>query len=114
MPLPKFLQSYFPSYDTSKMDVKNQDDQREIITQILNHGSQKDISWLFKTYDAKIIKRVVSCPQRGHWKKRTLNYWAKIFNIDFSDIVYSTAILSISPRPKLMERYFQKIKNKSQ
>jgi len=113
MPLPKFLQSYFPSYDISKMDIKNPDDQREIITQILNHGNPKDISWLFKTYEAKTIKRVVSCPQRGHWQKRALNYWAKIFNINFLDVVYSTALLSFSPRPKLMEKYFKKIKSKS-
>ena len=42
MSLPKFLQAYLPSYDISKMELSDQEDAKEIITQILNYGDRSE------------------------------------------------------------------------
>jgi len=107
MALPKFLQSYLPSYDISEMDLGRPEDKEEIITQILNYGSKKEILWLFSTYHLKEIKEVISHPKRGCWQERALNYWTKVFNIKLPRIIYEVAIFSLQPRPKLMRRYFK-------
>jgi len=111
--LPKFLQAFLPSYDISKMDLHNPEDRREIITQILNYGDKKDILWLFSTYDLREIKENISHPMRGCWQERALNYWTKIFNIKMPKIIYEVAIMSLKPRPELMEKFFKYVeKNK--
>ena len=109
--LPKFLENFLSSYDISKMDLYNPEDKREIITQILNYGDEKDIIWLFKTYDIAEIKEVISHPMRGCWQERALIYWTKILDIKLPKIIYETAIFSLNLRPKLMENYFQYKKN---
>jgi len=107
MALPKFLQTYLPSYDISKMDLHHPEDRQEIITQILNYGGRKDVLWLFRTYNPEEIKEVISHPKRGCWQERALNYWTKVFNIKLPRIIYEVAIFSLQPRPKLMARYFK-------
>ncbi len=107
MALPKFLEPFLASYDISKMDLYNPEDKREIIMQILNFGGRKHIIWLFKTYSLGEIKQVITHPQRGCWQERALNYWTKIFNIKVPKLIYEVAIFSLTPRPKLMERYFK-------
>ena len=107
MALPKFLQSFLPSYDISKMDLKNPEDKREIITQILNFGNPKEIKWLFKTYSRREIRDVIAHPKRGYWQERALNYWTKIFNIKVPKLIYEVAIFSLTHRPELMKRYFE-------
>lgn len=105
--LPKFLQSFLPSYDISQMELDNLEDKQEIITQILNYGNKKDIIWLFRTYSLKEIRDVISHPMRGCWREKVLNYWTKFFNIKLPKIIYEVAIFSFQPRPKLAEQYFK-------
>lgn len=111
MPLPKFLQSYLPSYNLSQMDLNNPDDKREIITQVLNYGDKRGIIWLFKNYNQLEIKKNILKPLRGYWQEKSLNYWLKISNLKIPKILYQVALFSLNPRPKLMKKYFQKVKN---
>jgi hypothetical protein len=112
MSLPKFLQSYLPSFDISKMDLRNPEDKWEIIESILNTGDMEMVKWLFKTYRVREIKQVVEDPRRGIWFRDSLDLWLKIFNIKLPKIVYDVAIFSLEPRHKLIMRYFNYMKRK--
>lgn len=112
MPLPKFLEPFLPSYDISKMDLKDPYDKKLIIEAVLNQGTMKEIKWLFKTYNWREIKNVVKNPARGCWDERVLNYWTKIFRIQLPKIIYDVAIFSLHPRPNLIMRYFNYLKRK--
>ena len=112
MSLPKFLQAYLPSYDISKMELSDQEDAKEIITQILNYGDKKEDLWLFRTFNLEQIKAVLRHPNRGCWREEALNYWTKIFEIKLPKIIYEVAIFSLNPRPELMKKYFRYIENK--
>jgi uncharacterized protein with GYD domain len=112
MPLPKFLEPFLPSYDISKMDLKDPYDKKLIIEAVLNQGTMKEIKWLFKTYSVREIKNVLKNPRRGSWDARVLNYWTKILDIKIPKIIYDVAIFSLEPRPKLMMRYFNYLKRK--
>jgi len=98
MPLPKFLQSVLWSYDLSKMSSSNPKDRNLIITQVLNHGDMKQLSWLTKTYSRKEIENVVKKPQRGMWFRRILDYWLNILQIKLPEETYQKAILNINPQ----------------
>lgn len=113
MPLPKFLESFLPSYDISKMDLRDPYDKKLIIEAVLNQGGMKEIKWLFRTYSLREIKNVVKNPARGCWDARALNYWTKILDIKIPKIIYDVAIFSLEPRPKLIVRYFSYLKRMS-
>jgi len=112
MPLPKFLEPFLPSYDISKMDLKEPADRREIIIAILNQGNEKDLKWLFRTYSLKEIKKEIENPGRGIWFRDVLYYWTKILNIKLPKIVFEAAVFDLNPRPKLIRRYFNYLKRK--
>jgi len=112
MPLPKFLESFLPSYDISKMDLRDPADKREIIITILNQGDEKDLRWLFRTYTLNEIKAVLREPGRGIWFRDVLYYWTKILNIKLPKIVFEVAVFDLNPRPKLIMRYFNYLKRK--
>jgi len=113
MPLPKFLESFLPSYDISKMDLKNLYDKKLIIEAVLNQGTMKEIKWLFKTYSSREIKNVLRNPLRGCWDARVLNFWTKFFRIKLHPIVYEMAILNLNPQPEKWERWFRFIKKRA-
>lgn len=106
MPLPKFLEPFLPSYDISKMDLRDPSDKKLIIEAVLNEGAMKEIRWLFKTYGTKEIKNVLRNPSRGCWDARALNYWAKIFNIKTHPIIYEAAIIDLAPNAAKWHRWF--------
>ena len=110
MALPKFLQVFLPSYDISKMDLRNPYDKKLIIEAILNRGEMKDVKWLFKTYSKREIKNVLRDPSRGCWRERSLNYWTNVLDVKLPDIVYKVAILSLHPDVSLLKRYFNYLK----
>lgn len=110
MPLPKFLQPYLPSYDISKMDLKNPSDKKLVIEAVLNQGGMKEIKWLFKTYSIREIKNVVKNPARGCWDARVLNFWTKFFGIKIHPIIYEMAILDLIIRPEKQERWLRFIR----
>lgn len=113
MPLPKFLEPFLPSYDISKMDLKDAYDKKLIIEAVLNRGTMKEIKWLFKTYSVREIKNVLRNPRRGCWDARVLNYWTKIFDIKIHPIIYEMAIINLNPQPKKWERWFKFIKRRA-
>lgn len=113
MPLPKFLEPFLPSYDISKMDLKDPYDKKLIIEAVLNQGTIKEIKWLFKTYSIREIKNVLKNPSRGCWDARVLNFWTKFFEIKLHSIVYEMAILNLSPRPEKWERWWKFIIKKA-
>jgi hypothetical protein len=110
MPLPKFLEPFLPSYDISKMDLKNPSDKRLIIEAVLNQGTMKEIKWLFKTYSIREIKNVLRNPRRGCWDARVLNFWTKFFGIKIHPIIYQMAILDLIIRPEKQERWLRFIR----
>ena len=110
MPLPKFLEPFLPSFDISKMDLKNPYDKKLIIEAILNRGTIKDIKWLFRTYSIREIKNVISHPRRGCWQERKLNYWTKVLDVQVPKLIYEVAIMSLCPKPQLIKRYFNYLK----
>lgn len=111
--IPQFLEVLLPSYNISKLDLKDTDDQELIIEAVLNKGDEKEIKWLFKMYSLSRIKQVLKNPNRGSWSGRALNYWTKIFNIKVHPIIYEMAIFSLIPRPKLTSKYFSLMKRLS-
>jgi len=110
MPLPKFLTPYLPSYDISKMNLRNLCDKKLIIEAVLNQGTTREIKWLFRIYSFKEIKNVLKNPRRGCWDARVLNYWTNFFGIKIHPIIYEMAILDLIPRPKKLEKWFKFIK----
>lgn len=98
MALPKFLQSYLPSYDLSLLDKDNAAVKREIITQVLNTGDDQAIRWLFKNCSLKEIKKVLHSPQRGCWFKDSLNYWTKILAVKIPPSARQKAVLELCPK----------------
>jgi hypothetical protein len=70
-------------------------------------GGKKAIRWLLKTYTEEEIKEILKNPQRGMWLKSVLDYWLKYFDIKIPKFTYELALLSLKPRPKLIERFFR-------
>ena len=96
MPIPKFLQSCFASYDVEKLDSRK--DKKLIITEILNKGVDRDVNWLYRTYSKEDIKEAVEKPTRGMWLKTTYNYWLKILGVDLPVNKFQEAIIDLNPR----------------
>jgi len=97
MGLPNFLQVYLASYDISKLDPKSPAVAREVITQVLNGGSEKAIKWIFDNYTLDQIRECVKNPQRGTWFTRSINYWQTILKIKIPEAEYQKAIMNIYP-----------------
>jgi len=113
MVLPKFLESFLPSYDISKMNLQNSHDKKLIIEAILNRGTVKEIKWLFRTYSLRKIKSVLRNPSRGSWDERVLNYWLKIFKIKLKPAIYEMAILELTHNSLKWEKWFDFIKKRA-
>lgn len=109
MAIPAFLQSCLWSYNLSKLDKKRS--KHLIITQIINYGNDKQLSWLKKNYSPEEIKKVVSHPSRGVWFRDKLRFWLKVFNLTIDPLDFEVAIFDLNPRPKLMRAFFERIKN---
>lgn len=95
MTVPKFLQSYLASYALDRLDLER--DKNLIITEVLNKGDFKALSWLCKIYSKKELEEVIKNPTRGVWLKDVLAYWMKIFDIKLPDKVFRQAILDLNP-----------------
>ena len=77
--IPKYIQPFLWSYDAKRLDIKK--NKQRIITNVLNLGSAKATSWLFKMYSKKDIKKAIADPMPGEWSEKSLNFWSLIFNI---------------------------------
>jgi len=77
--IPNVFAPFLWSYNLENMDLEN--DKRRIITNVLNWGTKRATSFLFKVYKKNDIKKVVASPMSGEWSKKSLNFWALIFNL---------------------------------
>ena len=91
--VPKQFQRALWSYDVKKIDLE--EDKREIITQILNHGTWDDLKLLRKIYTERDIKEMVKNPRRGVWFEKVLNFWMLMFNIHLKKDIWKKAIFSL-------------------
>ena len=95
MALPKFLQPYLASYDLSELDIKK--DRELIITELLNKGDSRALSWLGKTCSQKEIKEVISNPIKGMWMESILSYWLRILNVKLPEKTFKQALINLHP-----------------
>jgi len=72
----KFRQSLFWDTDSKRIDI--QKNAPYIIERMLNFGNEKDIAWMWKTYDKNSIKKVFH--QSRSLLSNTKNLWVHIFN----------------------------------
>ncbi len=77
---PQSIKSALWSYDPSQLDISR--DSERIITNVLNFGTRPATDWLFSAYSRDQIKNVVSSPMPGEWNKKSLNFWATVFNVE--------------------------------
>lgn len=82
--IPKFIKPFLWSYDTANLDIIK--DQKRIITNILNFGTKQSTDWLFNTYNIDDIKNILLNQYSGEWNKKSLNYWATLFDLNISNI----------------------------
>lgn len=79
-PLPNAVKAALWSYDADRIDLEKHGER--IITNVLNLGTHEAVSWLFNTYPRERIAEVVANPRPGEWNKRSLNYWALVFDLE--------------------------------
>lgn len=75
----KIFKPFLWSYDTKKMDLV--EDEKRIITNVLNFGTFDATKLLFRVYDLEKIKQVVINPLVGEWNKKSLNYWSLMLKV---------------------------------
>lgn len=95
MALPSFLQPYLPSYDVTRLEIEK--DKRLIITEVLNKGDFRALSWIGKTYSKEEIQRVITIPMRGMWLRSVLLYWLRIFDLSLPEKTLREALLNLEP-----------------
>jgi len=78
--LPSAVKAALWSFDTDRIDVERHSER--IITNVLNLGTHEALLWLFSTYARERIAEVVAHPRPGEWNKRSLNYWALVFDVE--------------------------------
>jgi len=101
--LPPFLQPALWSFKVKDLDFKR--DKRYIITQILNYGNKRDVSWLLSHYSEKEIKEVLRKPSPGSWLPQVLNFWITIYNIKLNKKTFEDAIFEPW---RIKEKYLKK------
>lgn len=94
--IPSFVAPCLWSYDVKKLNLKQ--DKELIITQVLNHGSEERIKWLYSVYSEDEIKEVVSHPRRGLWFERVLNFWELMLGIRIPKKIREKAVFNIRPQ----------------
>ncbi len=77
--LPSFIKPYLWSYDTDKMDFK--EDKRRILTNVLNLGTKEATDWVFKEYNRSDIVEVIKKPLPGEWDKKSLYFWSLVLGV---------------------------------
>ena len=78
--IPKFVQPFLWSYDTSVLDLAR--DKRRIITNVLNLGTKEATDWLFKTYTKEDIKDCLTHPMSGEWNNKSIVFWSLLMDVE--------------------------------
>ena len=74
--LPQSVRASLWSYDPDKMDLAR--DKERIILQVLNHGTDEAVRWLFDTYSRSDITATVQHSDQSEWGKKSLNFWSVV------------------------------------
>jgi len=77
--IPSYVKPFLWSYDTKKLDLK--EDKIRIINNVLNLGTSKTTDWLFRTYKREDIINYLKNPLPGEISEKSLNYWGLIFGV---------------------------------
>ncbi len=93
--IPSFLQVVFPSYEVERLNLE--EDEKLIITRVLNYGVWRDIKWLYSVYTEEDIKEVLLNPSRGVWFPKVLNFWETVLNIKIPKKKREKAIFRLYP-----------------
>lgn len=100
--IPPHISRCLWSYDISSIDIRR--DRDLIITQVLNYGDWKGVTWLWKTYPDRVIREVVSHPKRGLWFAQVLNFWEIMLKMKLPRSVKDRAIFQIDPKIGLVKQ----------
>lgn len=79
--LPKAVQACLWSYDLAQIDLKNTEHRQRIIENVLNHGTNPAIEWLFKNFDRGEIATVIRSSSTTSWNKKSLALWSLVFGV---------------------------------
>ncbi len=77
--IPSFVRPFLWSYDVTKMDVER--DKERIITNVLNYGTKQATDWVRETYGEEEIRKVLRHPRSGEWDRKSLNFWALVYDV---------------------------------
>lgn len=77
--IPANIKPFLWSYDTEKLDIKN--NQKRIIINVLNLGNKQATDWLFEVYSSAEIKAAMKSPLGKELSPKSLNYWKLILNL---------------------------------
>ena len=77
--IPKTMKPFFQEYEFSSLNL--QSDRELIIGRILEFGTKKELTWLFKTYSPQEISKFVQ--KRGYrtLSVRAFNFWCVVLGI---------------------------------
>jgi len=78
--IPDFVHPFLWSYDVGALDLER--DKKRIITNVLNLGTAQATDWLFSVYSRKAIQECLTHPLPGEWNKKSLSFWALLFDIE--------------------------------
>jgi len=93
--LPKRLQAVLWSRDINKLDLKK--DKNYIIHQILAYGTWEQLIWLFKVYDAKLIKQIFRKSPEKDYTEKSFNF-AKDILLEISEDIDRQSYVKTLPR----------------
>ena len=78
--LPESVKAVLWSYDTSAIDLKNNDHRQRIIENILNRGTAPAVDWLMKHFTKEEIAAAISNTVVSVWSKKSLSLWSLVFH----------------------------------
>ena len=81
--IPAHLKKYFWEVDAKKLNPKKH--QEYVIARILEYGDALAVGWMIKTFDKKLIKKVL-VGLRG-FSAPSANFWRIYFNLNKNDIL---------------------------
>ncbi|CAG0950017.1 hypothetical protein ANRL3_00164 [Anaerolineae bacterium] len=77
--IPRTLAPAFPEYRLRDLDAHR--DAAIIIERTLEHGTRRELQWLFRRYSRARIQNFVRAVGMRRLSKRAFNYWRLILNV---------------------------------
>jgi hypothetical protein len=77
--IPRTLAPAFPEYRLRDLDARR--DAAIVIERTLEHGTRRELQWLFRRYPRAQIQNFVRVVGARRLSKRAFNYWCLVLNI---------------------------------